>query len=82
MCLLCDAGVRNVKLLLVSGRPFTYMTNWAPRKQKMKKNSRMRSQRDIEEIRQNTRVFTDDQFVTLDTSFRLEITPVCTLHSI
>jgi hypothetical protein len=50
-CSLSGVGVKNVELLLVSGPPFTYMTNWSPRKEKMEKKSCMRSQRDIEEIR-------------------------------
>jgi len=37
MCSLRGVAVKNVELLLVSGRPYTYMTNWSPRKEKMER---------------------------------------------
>jgi len=38
VCSLRSVAAKNVELLLVSGRPSTYMTNWSLRKEKMERS--------------------------------------------
>jgi hypothetical protein len=79
MCLLSGVGVKNVELLLFLGVPSHTWRTGHLEKRKWKDVLYGIAKR-YWRYKAKHKGLIDVKFVTLDTCFRLEITPVCTLH--